>query len=122
MLPVYSRLRLVVYHIKDYYCTKNNIPNRFDYFQNFFHFFTDVEECRRSKNGYDYMGTKKTTEQGLTCKEGTFCTASANSPAPFCYVDDPDTRWDTCIIPKCSKFKGEDKIASTLFLAYRHHS
>ncbi|XP_076102513.1 uncharacterized protein LOC143071805 isoform X2 [Mytilus galloprovincialis] len=62
----------------------------------------DVEECRRSKNGYDYMGTKKTTEQGLTCKEGTFCTASANSPAPFCYVDDPDTRWDTCIIPKCT--------------------
>ncbi|CAC5376686.1 PLG [Mytilus coruscus] len=62
----------------------------------------DVEECIRSQNGYDYMGTKRTTEQGLTCKDGTFCTASANSPAPYCYVDDPDTRWDSCIIPKCS--------------------
>ena len=68
----------------------------------------DIEECIRSKNGYEYMGSKSTTEQGKTCatrSDGTStCRGETNSPKPWCYTVEEDTRWDTCDIPQCSKF------------------
>ena len=54
------------------------------------------------------MGSKSTTEQGKTCaarSDGTrACRGGTNSPKPWCYTVEKDTRWDTCIIPQCSKF------------------
>ena len=65
--------------------------------------FSDIEECIRSKNGYDYMGNKATTIQGKPCKDGTLCRSSGDDPAPWCYTTDSNLHWDTCEIPQCSE-------------------
>lgn len=64
----------------------------------------DIEECIRSKNGYDYMGNKSTTTKGKTCISGEVCRASGNDPAPWCKTTDQNTYWDTCDISQCSMY------------------
>ncbi|VDI82640.1 apolipoprotein(a) [Mytilus galloprovincialis] len=61
-----------------------------------------IQECVRSINGYDYLGSKATTTQGKTCIKNEVCKGSGSGPFPWCYVDDPIVKWDTCDIAKCT--------------------
>ncbi|XP_076102523.1 uncharacterized protein LOC143071810 isoform X1 [Mytilus galloprovincialis] len=64
-----------------------------------------IEECVRSMNGYDYLGTKDTTIRGQTCepnKDGVrACRGSFDYDSPWCFIDQNEN-WDSCDIPKCT--------------------
>ncbi|VDI72691.1 chitin synthase [Mytilus galloprovincialis] len=64
-----------------------------------------IEECVRSMNGYDYLGTKDTTIQGQTCepnKDGVrACRGSFDYDFTWCFIDQNEN-WDSCEIPKCT--------------------
>ena len=86
-------------------------------------------ECKRTKKGGAYRGTKNTTKSGLTCQrwdaqfphihivnsprnkpaaglENNFCRNPDNEAAPWCYTMSIYKRWEFCDIPMCEKDKG----------------
>ncbi|CAC5376663.1 PLG [Mytilus coruscus] len=64
--------------------------------------YCHIQECVWSINGYDYLGSKATTTQDKACSDNAVCRGSGSDPSPWCYVDDPIVRWDTCDIAKCT--------------------
>ena len=81
-------------------------------------------ECKQTKLGSEYQGTRSTTTSGKTCQrwdqqtphipytvnafpnpseEENYCrNPDGESEGPWCYTVDPATRWDYCGIPYCS--------------------
>ena len=91
--------------------------------------FADVE-CRRTKLGTEYFGILNITRSGRECQrwdaqyphrhvynvtdtfpDGTATDAGNYCRNPdgwqhgiWCYTTDPVMRWETCLVPMCSKF------------------
>ncbi|OPL33298.1 apolipoprotein, partial [Mytilus galloprovincialis] len=81
----------------------------------------DVDECRKSAKGTEYKGRISLTQTGRTCQywerqyphkhpfsisfktEHNYCRNPDNSGQPWCYTNDPTTRWEYCQIPMCGK-------------------
>ncbi|XP_071162416.1 uncharacterized protein [Mytilus edulis] len=84
------------------------------------------EECRKSTKGTEYKGRISLTKTGRTCqywerqyphkhrfsisfkKEHNYCRNPDNSGQPWCYTNDPTTRWEYCQIPMCAPEDQED--------------
>nr|XP_022312336.1 uncharacterized protein LOC111117491 isoform X1 [Crassostrea virginica]XP_022312337.1 uncharacterized protein LOC111117491 isoform X2 [Crassostrea virginica] len=81
-------------------------------------------ECAYTPNGRDYTGTVSHTKSGLPCqrwdsqtphphnynhlyKDENYCRNTDNSQAPWCYTQDPETRWEACDVPHCEKIVRE---------------
>ncbi|CAC5361395.1 unnamed protein product [Mytilus coruscus] len=80
----------------------------------------DVDECRKSTKGTEYKGRISLTQTGRTCQywerqhphkhvfsklktEHNYCRNPDNSGRqPWCYTNDPTTRWEYCKIPMCA--------------------
>ncbi|XP_052106228.1 zonadhesin-like isoform X16 [Mytilus californianus] len=79
----------------------------------------DVDECRKSTKGTEYKGRISLTQTGRTCQywerqypqkhvfsnlktEHNYCRNPDNSGQPWCYTNDPTTRWEYCQIPMCA--------------------
>ncbi|CAC5423647.1 PLG [Mytilus coruscus] len=79
----------------------------------------DVDECRKSTKGTEYKGRISLTQTGRTCQywerqyphkhgfgklktEHNYCRNPDNSGQPWCYTNDPTTRWEYCKIPVCA--------------------
>eukprot|EP00105_Crassostrea_gigas_P022647 XP_011442241.1 PREDICTED: hepatocyte growth factor-like [Crassostrea gigas] len=86
-----------------------------------------TKECIHSKAGWEYIGNRRTTKDGLECQrwdqqsphththtykslenQENFCRNLANDEVeeagPWCYTVDPGTRWQSCGIPLCYDF------------------
>ncbi|XP_076108180.1 uncharacterized protein LOC143076337 isoform X4 [Mytilus galloprovincialis] len=78
----------------------------------------DVDECRKSTKGTEYKGVISLTQTGRSCQywerqyphkhvfsnlktEHNYCRNPDNSGQPWCYTNDPTTRWEYCKIPMC---------------------
>ncbi|XP_071179102.1 uncharacterized protein [Mytilus edulis] len=78
----------------------------------------DVDECRKSTKGTEYKGLISLTQTGRSCQywerqyphkhvfsnlktEHNYCRNPDNSGQPWCYTNDPTTRWEYCKIPMC---------------------
>ncbi|CAG2244656.1 Plasminogen,Hepatocyte growth factor [Mytilus edulis] len=86
----------------------------------------DVDECRKSAKGTEYKGRISLTQTGRTCQywerqyphkhpfsisfktEHNYCRNPDNSGQPWCYTNDPTTRWEYCQIPMCAPEDPED--------------
>eukprot|EP00112_Aurelia_sp_Birch-Aquarium-sp1_P011906 Seg250.3 transcript_id=Seg250.3/GoldUCD/mRNA.D3Y31 product=Plasminogen protein_id=Seg250.3/GoldUCD/D3Y31 len=81
-------------------------------------------ECKVTKMGSEYRGKRNTTEFGFICQrwdsqtpqrhnntpdanphrglEGNYCrNPDAEPEGPWCYITNPEYRWDYCIVPFC---------------------
>ena len=81
--------------------------------------------------GLGYTGYTNITETGRTCQrwgrqyphthgygflytEENYCRNwNDEEDRPWCYTTDPDTRWELCDIPMCSKYEGCSEIIET---------
>ncbi|VDI14319.1 Hypothetical predicted protein [Mytilus galloprovincialis] len=85
-------------------------------------------ECRKSTKGTEYKGRISLTKTGRTCqywerqyphkhrfsisfkKEHNYCRNPDNSGQPWCYTNDPTTRWEYCQIPMCAACSVREEI------------
>ncbi|XP_063427691.1 uncharacterized protein LOC134711167 isoform X4 [Mytilus trossulus] len=88
----------------------------------------DVNECRKSAKGKEYKGRISLTQTGRTCQywkrqyphkhpfsisfktEHNYCRNPDNSGQPWCYTNDPTTRWEYCQIPMCAACSVREEI------------
>ncbi|XP_052075053.1 IgGFc-binding protein-like isoform X1 [Mytilus californianus] len=87
----------------------------------------DVDECRKSTKGTEYKGLISLTQTGRTCQywerqyphkhvfsklktEHNYCRNPDNSGQPWCYTNDPSTRWEYCKIPMCAACSMREEI------------
>ncbi|CAG2244657.1 Plasminogen,Hepatocyte growth factor [Mytilus edulis] len=88
----------------------------------------DVDECRKSAKGTEYKGRISLTQTGRTCQywerqyphkhpfsisfktEHNYCRNPDNSGQPWCYTNDPTTRWEYCQIPMCAACSVREEI------------
>ncbi|XP_071179098.1 zonadhesin-like isoform X1 [Mytilus edulis] len=98
----------------------------------------DVDECRKSTKGTEYKGRISLTQTGRSCQywerqhphkhvfsnlktEHNYCRNPDNSGQPWCYTNDPTTRWEYCKIPMCecrkstkgTEYKGRISLTQT---------
>ncbi|XP_062610625.1 plasminogen-like, partial [Saccostrea cucullata] len=76
--------------------------------------FTD---CIKTADGHDYKGSWNRTQSGKSCQEWSsqfphkhrfntltknYCRNPNGMPHPWCYTNDPQTRWEFCGLPLCA--------------------
>ncbi|CAG2203582.1 Plasminogen,Hepatocyte growth factor-like protein,Hepatocyte growth factor [Mytilus edulis] len=96
------------------------------------------KECRKSTKGTEYKGRISLTQTGRSCQywerqhphkhvfsnlktEHNYCRNPDNSGQPWCYTNDPTTRWEYCKIPMCecrkstkgTEYKGRISLTQT---------
>ena len=97
------------------------------WFVNFCTDLTEEADCKRTKTGREYVGTRNITASGRTCQTWSsdsphdhgynnlpenYCRNPDGEPSPWCYTTDPAKRWEVCEIPDCGKY--------CLFLSMEH--
>ncbi|CAG2252624.1 PLG [Mytilus edulis] len=104
------------------WCYTNDPTTRWEYCQ------IPMCECRKSTKGTEYKGRISLTKTGRTCqywerqyphkhrfsisfkKEHNYCRNPDNSGQPWCYTNDPTTRWEYCQIPMCAACSVREEI------------